>query len=74
MHCANIHHATRLLVVSLTPQTKQEATARLAAVRPRGATGQVRDVGISCQHLRNVLLCLDSSDHDQTIATLCHCL
>lgn len=56
----------------LSPQTKQEAAAGLSTVRPCSATGQVRDVGISGQHLRNILLRLNSSDHDQTVTTLCH--
>ena len=55
---------------ALSPQPKQEAATRLAAIAARRAAGQVRDVGIPGEHLRDVPLGLDSSDHDQAIAAL----
>lgn len=33
---------------------------------------KIRNVWVARQRLRNFLLCLDSSDEDQTITTLCH--
>lgn len=62
------------IAYALSPQTKQEAATRLATIRARCAARQVRDVGIPGQHLRNVLLGLDSSDHDQAVTALGDCL
>ena len=73
VHCVHLSRLA-LLAISLAPQAKQEATACLPAIRPCSATRQVRNVGIPCQHLRNILLRLDSSNHDETITTLRHSL
>jgi hypothetical protein len=54
---------------SSTPQAQEKASARLALAACT-AVWQIRDVRVPCQHLSNVFLCLDSSDHDQAITTL----
>lgn len=51
------------------PQTQQEVSA-LLALSSAAATRQICDVGIVCQRLGKLLLCLDPSDHNQTITTL----
>lgn len=55
---------------NLIPQAQEEASTRLS-VAACAPIWQIRDVGVPCQQLCNVLLGLDSSDHDQAIAALC---
>jgi hypothetical protein len=74
MQFPNIHPSLNNHDISFTlsPQAQQEVAAGLATLAACAAAGQVRDVGVPCQHLRNVLLGLDSPDHDQAVTALGH--
>jgi hypothetical protein len=58
----------------LAPQTKQETASSTLTILLLSAAGQVGYIGIAGKDLGNVLLGLNATDLNQTIATLGYCL